>query len=229
MSERRRGRVHDAEGAREAILNAAGEAFAHKGFDGARIDAIAEAAGYNKSLIFHYFEDKLGLYTAVLRRQREQGEQFLAKIITPLISDVAISHDADTFRAFLEAAVGSTFDYFLAHPQILHILAWEAAEGWKTTTKIIKLMQLDLGSVDRFKSILYQAQAKKLIRPDYDTSMIFIMALSICQSYLTSIPRYQFLFKDDHLSSPEALARAREQIVRFVIHGTMADPPEAKL
>jgi TetR/AcrR family transcriptional regulator len=150
----------------------------------------------------------------------------LTKIITPFVSDDAISHDADTFRAFLEAAVGSTFDFFLAHPQILYILAWEAAEGWKTTAKIIKL---DLGSVDRLKSILYQAQAKKLIRPDYDTSMIFIMALSICQSYLTSIPRYQSLFNDDHLSSPEALARAREQIVRFVIHGTMVDPPEAKL
>jgi TetR/AcrR family transcriptional regulator len=229
MSERRIGRVHDAEGAREAILNAAGEAFAHEGFDGARIDAIAGAAGYNKSLIFHYFEDKLGLYTAVLRRQREQGEQFLAKIITPFVSDDAICHDAETFRAFLEVAIGSTFDFFLAQPQTLHILAWEAAEGWKTTTKIIKLMKFDLGSVDRFKKILYQAQAKKLIRPDYDASMIFIMTVSICQSYLTFIPRYQFLFDGDHLSSPAALARAREQIVRFVIHGTMADPPQARL
>ncbi len=39
--ESRRGRAHDAEGAREAILNAAEAVFAEHGFDGARIDAIA--------------------------------------------------------------------------------------------------------------------------------------------------------------------------------------------
>ena len=64
----RRGRVHDAEGARRAILNAAEEVFAQHGFDGARIDAIAAAAGYNKSLIFQYFGDKLNLYAEVIKR-----------------------------------------------------------------------------------------------------------------------------------------------------------------
>src|SRR5712692_2839821 len=187
MSSDKLRRERDAEVARGAILDAAEEIFAREGFDGARIDAIAEASGYNKSLIFHYFEDKLGLYTAVLKRERELAEQLLTQIFTPFVSDDAISHDAETFRAFLEAAVGSTFDFFLAHPQILHILAWEAAEGWKTTTKIIAIKQFDLGSVDRLKSILYQAQANKLTRPDYDASMILIMTLSICQSYLTSI------------------------------------------
>ncbi len=54
-------RERDAEVARKAILDAAEEIFAQEGFDGARIDAIAEASGYNKSLIFHYFEDKLRL------------------------------------------------------------------------------------------------------------------------------------------------------------------------
>ncbi len=43
----RRGRAHDAEGARQTILDAAEEVFAEHGFDGARIDAIAEVAGYN--------------------------------------------------------------------------------------------------------------------------------------------------------------------------------------
>jgi AcrR family transcriptional regulator len=37
----KRGRTHDAEGAREAILNAAEKVFAEHGFDGARIDVIA--------------------------------------------------------------------------------------------------------------------------------------------------------------------------------------------
>src|SRR5579883_2677374 len=71
----RRGRTHDAEGAKEAILNAAEEVFAEHGFDGARIDAIAAKAGYNKSLIFQYFGDKLNLYAEITKRaDREMAE-----------------------------------------------------------------------------------------------------------------------------------------------------------
>jgi TetR/AcrR family transcriptional regulator len=64
----KRGRTHDAEGAREAILNAAEKVFAEHGFDAARIDAIAQESGNNKSLLFQYFGDKLALYAAVIRR-----------------------------------------------------------------------------------------------------------------------------------------------------------------
>ena len=60
--------------AREAILRAAEEIFARDGFDGARVDAIAETAGYNKALIFHYFGDKLGLYREIVCMQRDESE-----------------------------------------------------------------------------------------------------------------------------------------------------------
>src|SRR2546425_2498149 len=99
--ERRRGRVHDAEGAREAILNAAEQVFAEHGFDGARVDAIAETAGYNKSLLFQYFDDKLGLYIAVNRRADKEITEFEARVLIPLLEDETIATDAHKFRAFL--------------------------------------------------------------------------------------------------------------------------------
>lgn len=40
--------------------------FATQGIAGARTDAIAEAAGVNKALLYYYFEDKEGLYRACL-------------------------------------------------------------------------------------------------------------------------------------------------------------------
>ena len=43
---------------RDQILIAARQVFAEKGFDGARVDAIAVAAGVNKSLIYYYFKSK---------------------------------------------------------------------------------------------------------------------------------------------------------------------------
>src|SRR5438094_4767292 len=74
-------RERDAEVARKAILDAAEEVFAEHGFDGARIDAIAAASGYNKSLIFQYFDDKLGLYSAVIRRADDQSRDLQMQIL----------------------------------------------------------------------------------------------------------------------------------------------------
>ena len=71
----REGKVRDAHRARKAILDAAEAVFAQHGFDGARIDAIANASGYNNGLLFRYFGNKLGLYTEVLKRaDRDMGD-----------------------------------------------------------------------------------------------------------------------------------------------------------
>ena len=90
-------RERDAELARQAILNAAEEIFAANGFDGARIDAIAEASGYNKSLIFHYFEDKLGLYAEVVRRADNEMTALQVRLLAPLLGDESIATNAQAF------------------------------------------------------------------------------------------------------------------------------------
>jgi TetR/AcrR family transcriptional regulator len=221
-TQRRRGRVHDAEGAREAILDAAEGVFAQHGFDGARIDAIAAASGYNKSLIFHYFEDKFGLYTAVVRRMKEQVEHEIATVLQPYSGTEAIKQltcERELFRSFLAAAVGVAFDFLLTRPRLLRILAWEAAEGWQTFVAIAT--EFEVHGLQDFRAIIAQARANGVMRPDIDTAMFFVIALGLGQSYLTSIPRYQLIFNDENLSTPEALTRAREQIVDFVIHGTV--------
>jgi TetR/AcrR family transcriptional regulator len=51
---------------REAIISAARAEFARYGFAGARIERIAESAGVNKQLLFHYFCSKGGLYSAAI-------------------------------------------------------------------------------------------------------------------------------------------------------------------
>lgn len=51
---------------RQRILDAARVVFAGKGFDGARVDAIALESGVNKRMIYHYFGNKDGLFAAVL-------------------------------------------------------------------------------------------------------------------------------------------------------------------
>jgi len=51
---------------RERILRAARREFVAKGFAGARVDVIARAAAVNKRMLYHYFDNKEGLYRATL-------------------------------------------------------------------------------------------------------------------------------------------------------------------
>jgi TetR/AcrR family transcriptional regulator len=51
---------------KERILSAAQAIFAQKGFDGARVDEIARAAGVNKALIYYYFKSKEEMLLALL-------------------------------------------------------------------------------------------------------------------------------------------------------------------
>ena len=50
------------------ILEAASEVFAEKGYDGARVDEIARAAGVNKATLYYQIGDKEALYHAVITR-----------------------------------------------------------------------------------------------------------------------------------------------------------------
>lgn len=224
--ERRRGRVHDAEGAREAILNAAEEVFAEHGFDGARIDAIAEVAGYNKSLIFHYYDDKLGLYTAVLMRIDQQGGELQARLLEPLLADEHLTSDASKFRTFLRTVMRLIFDFLVENPRILRMLAWEGAEGWQIMRKIAS--QFNSDDVKLFRRLLGKAQEAGLIRAGRDPYMMFTIAYATCLSYLTFSPLLEQAFEED-LLSPDALERAREMIVEFVVRGMMDDSPETTL
>lgn len=59
---------------REAILTAAREAFAERGFDGAAIRAIATSAGVDPALVHHYFGTKDQLFLAVMNSPVDPSE-----------------------------------------------------------------------------------------------------------------------------------------------------------
>jgi len=221
----RRGRIHDAKGAREAILNAAEAVFAEHGFDGARIDAIAEASGYNKSLLFQYFGDKLGLYAEVVRHADRELTELQARLLPPLLEDETIASNAHKFKALLATIVTVLFDYLVAHPRFIRMMLWEQAEGWQTYARIAS--QFTTEDTDQLEALFRKAHSAGLLRSDYVPLIQLTMVLQICLSYLTFIPLYQmFILPGEDLSSPEALARAREHIVEFVVHGMMIDPKD---
>jgi len=51
---------------REALIDAATELFAERGFEGTRVDQIAQSAGVNKAMISYHFGGKKSLYNEIL-------------------------------------------------------------------------------------------------------------------------------------------------------------------
>lgn len=66
---------------RAAILKAAAEAFADKGFAGTSMEDVAAAAGITKLIVYRHFSSKEALYEAVLERVSTRlAEEFVAHL-----------------------------------------------------------------------------------------------------------------------------------------------------
>ncbi len=217
----------NAENTRQIILNAAETIFAEHGFDGARIEAIATASGYNQGLIFRYFGDKLGLYAEVLRRIDQQANQFLGQLLGSFLRDESILSDAARFREFLTTAMGAFFDFMVAHPHLMRMMLWEHAENWQTYTKLTSLFKLE--GLEEVEALFSKAQRAGLLRSNSDLFILFLLAEQICWSFPTSFPFYQMVLPNRDFNSPESLKRARQQVIDFIVAGLTADGKEDEL
>jgi TetR/AcrR family transcriptional regulator len=102
----------------QRILDAALEVFAAYGFQGARIDQIAIAAGLSKPNLLYYFRSKEALYTAVLRRTLDMWLEPLQELDSLTDPRVALS-----------AYITRKLDYSRSHPTASRLFAMEMLQG----------------------------------------------------------------------------------------------------
>jgi len=65
---------------RTAILAAAAEEFAERGYDGTRMEHVADRAGFNKALVYKHFANREGLFEAVLDAQFAKRQEVLQRL-----------------------------------------------------------------------------------------------------------------------------------------------------
>jgi AcrR family transcriptional regulator len=102
--------------------------FLDKGFDGARMQHIADEAGMNKALLHYYFRSKDKLFDAIFE---DAFMQFLPNIGQVLMSDMAFP---DKIRAF----VGHYIDMLLNNP---HLPIFIMRELQRAPEKIVSLLK----------------------------------------------------------------------------------------
>lgn len=225
MAERRTGRVHNAAKAREAILAAATDLFAAQGFAGTSMQAVAQVAGYDKSLLFQYFDDKLGLYTAVIERiVRQIVPAETAASLAALVADERTPRDVHQLSEVLGTVIRGNFDILRSSPVARRLLAWEAAEEWQTFKR---LHEKGAGGPQRFQRLINEAQQAGLIYSDLDVAVILTVIQDVSQMYLTALPRLPVWLGSEEMLTPQALTNAREQLATILIRGILVRPVEA--
>lgn len=208
-------RTYDAARTKEIILDAAEEIFAELGFSAARIDAIAKAAGYNKSLIYQYFQDKIGLYTEVIIRADQLGDKMLLDMNGELLQDDSLTSDGAKFKQFLEKMIHGSLQFLLDHPRYMKILSWEMAEEWKTWNQITYLPD----DATMFYELAKKAQMNGLLRADLDPKVFPSLMLNNVYSSIQSYSRFKPFLTESN--SPDSIAHYKDQVARFIINGVM--------
>lgn len=107
---------------REAILLAAIEEFAERGFAGARTENIARAAKVNKAMLHYYYHDKQTLYTAVLETLYSAAPD--TEVLVERLSNAPLN-SVQVVRVFLMIILRKHADP--RSKNFRRILAWELA------------------------------------------------------------------------------------------------------
>ena len=175
----------DAERTRRAILDAALVEFSEKGHAAARIDAVAEAAGISKPMIYSYFGDKDALYAAALREayvQIRAGE-----------SELQLG-DLEPVEA-VRTLVHFTFDHFREKPWFISMLNTENLLGGETVRSIVDVGDIQSTMISELRRVLDHGEREGVFRKGVDPVELYITIASLCYFPISNRHTLRAVFK----------------------------------
>jgi len=114
------------------ILESAHQLFLEKGYDGLRMQQLADRAGVNKGLLHHYFRNKTTLFT-----------QIFDASISQLFAEIASRFGTEfTLKEKINGAVDAYFEMLLANPNLPVFVLSELRKKPKRLTTLFKEQRL---------------------------------------------------------------------------------------
>ncbi|MBE7382781.1 MAG: TetR/AcrR family transcriptional regulator [Leptolyngbya sp. SIO1E4] len=196
--------VRDAEKTRRLILDAAEIEFANHGLKGARTDKIAKAAGVASRMIYYYFENKAGLYQAVLQRPAAEIQDAIAQI----------DFEAASPDQALVAVVRAAIAYETKHRHRGMLLFQEASQNQGKYFKQTNWQQ----AIELLTGILEQGIKTGVFRP-LDTYMTTLNIIGMCVFYGNAHENLKHLAPHQDLLSAEMIEQYTQAAIGLVLNG----------
>lgn len=195
-------RKRDPAATREKLLVAARREFAQKGLAGARVDDIAERAGVNKQLVYHYFGDKDALYLAVLEWVYEEIRAQERKLnLEGLPPEKAI-------KKLIEAS----FDHLATHPDFIVLLNDENRGGAGHVRGSRKLEAMHSPLVSMVSTILTEGVRAGVFRKGVNAVQLYISIAGLSYFFFSNTPTLSAIFGKDFTSAASKRVRRRHVV-----------------
>jgi TetR/AcrR family transcriptional regulator len=195
----------------DRILEAAKEVFHHRGFEGTRMQEIADRAGINKSLLHYYYRNKENLFMAVFK-------DAFARMVTTASE---IFRSEGSFEMKLERF----FDYHISFLRKNSYIPWFILNGlYEKPEEIKKLMDENrFFPPDILNTVTRQLQAEGYVVED--PLQLFLNILSLSVFPVVAKPILGTVFNLSESDMDAFFEKRKRTLSRFVIHALKHNNP----
>lgn len=187
----------------ELILEAAKKVFIRKGYDGARMQEIADEAGINKALLHYYFRNKDKLFDAIFL---EAFAAFIPNISQTLISELPLKEK-------LMIIIENYIEMLSANP---HIPPFILQEINRNPAKIAGIMKGNGINPEAIKKILQKETGDK-IQKNLLIEHLMVNLVSMCVFPFVAKPLIMgFIFNNNEEKFREFITE-RKRIIYEII------------
>jgi AcrR family transcriptional regulator len=188
----------------EKVLKAAKTVFHHKGFEGARMQEIADEAGINKALLHYYFRTKENLFDAVFKAA---FREIFAKLFMTVDSDVPLE---DKLKNLINEYIG-----FLQKNS--YIPGFILAELNQNPEKIIEVFK----SAPIPPSVLFERMKESMhdeMLGKTDVRELFINILGLCIFPIVAKPMLMHVFNFSDKEFDQFIENRKEELPKFIMN-----------
>ena len=204
----------DPDASRQRILAAATEVFAEQGLDGARVDEIADRAGINKRMLYHYFGNKDDLFTAILH---ELYESICRQSAT-------LDLDAGSAPEAIHRLVDFALDFYLDNPHAMTLLNDENLHKARHLKETGRVRAIHVPFEEMIDAVLVRGGESGEFHKGLNAARLYITIVGLTYYYLSNGHTLSLVY-DRNLFDPEELRAWREHMHDVIIRFVSAVPP----
>ncbi len=204
--------MNDQESTREKIKAAALEEFVERGYDGARMQEIANRAGANKAMIHYYFQSKDALFEAILRESFEEMFQLFAQVW----------ESNQSTEQLITTTVHEHFQFLAAHAHLPRILIRELNSNNPIVEKVMHELFKQIGHRRMRQAVEALAagiESGKLRPTDPKQTIWNIIALNLF--IFIARPLLKVIWKEDFADEQKLLAKREAAIIDLLLYGLL--------
>ncbi len=189
----------------KSILEAARRVFTEYGFEGARMQYIADEAGVNKAMLHYYFRSKKKLFEKVYRGA---VARMMPQLMQLLNADLSLE---DKISKLVERYISLMRE----HPRLPGFIIQELHQNREVWFNFIE--GLEVGAPEAFLQQIQEKRQKGEIM-DIAPRQLLVNILSLCVFPFAARPMIQYMLEMDDETFEQFLEVRKNELTTFILN-----------